>query len=664
MYDDIISSVPNIITRIDSSSTVGAIDLLNTDGEYDWLLNDVTVVGHTVRLYIGDIDWARDDFVIILDGIVESVSSTSPENIQLALRDRKEILNVVLQPDIIDQEYWESKMTEIDTYNSFTGNILGGNGTTTPYAYSYAKAVLPEATEDTHIPICLGKCFNIEPVLIDSWNHIYLIHESLEGITEITEVRSNGIVLDTDQFEYDLSMGILRLLDHNGGTQITCDVIGQNGESIKRLDTAPSLIQYSAADIIEWLLLEKADISNLNICYDTFGVADAYIEDASTSQWAHIRTTNLINTFDVTATYTASIEIAKDNITSRFPALRLSFSGDTLETNDISLDTVTGDISPVASHTSVEDLGSYWKITIEAASVNQLNDFAEVKCYPAIGSNFPSYTSLAVGSITIRNPSLYSSVQSGNQLTYYDDFSSWILSNGTLDIPLKPFPNTDYLGFYSKTEDTVLNATTKLINSVGGFMRFKHEGCKLQLVLLSDPGLADSINLYLLPDDIIERGLKVAAIEEPKKSITLGYKKNWKIQDEGSLAGALTDTTSDYYNLDTLNEFKNEYSTILAKPSPELDILEYPLGEDMDIVETTIWDATRAQIELDRRINLRGERRRILRINSIATSFTYDIGDIVHITHDRFGLEQGVNAIIIGIEESPTSKRVTLDVWL
>lgn len=208
---------------------------------------------------------------------------------------------------------------------------------------------------------------------------------------------------------------------------------------------------------------------------------------------------------------------------------------------------------------------------------------------------------------------------------------------------------------------TVLDISTRVINSVGGFMRFKSAICKLQLYILKEP-LGESEDFSLYPDDIIENGISVVGIEEPKKSITLGYKKNWKTQDEGSLAGMLTDSTSPHYDLSVLNSFMHEYSTEYQETG--LDPAEYPLAEDMELVETTIWDIDDADAELTRRIGLRDQRRQIIRINSLATSFTYDIGDIVKVYHPRFGLDFGRTAIIIGMEESPTSKRVNLDVWL
>lgn len=621
IYDDVIQSVPNIIAKLDTDSTIGSLSLLNTDGEYDYLLNDVTLTGHTIKLFIGDINWPRGNFIPILDGIISGVSSSSPENITISLRDKKEALNIVLQHDLYIHDatvypfaVWDALTVEekADTGESWNklmdkiaaAGLLGrkANSPEDEALYSREMAEFPEGLANTHIPICLGKCFNIEPILVDSFNHIYHIHDSTEGIVNISNVRSNGIplvpydgatpitvhsiaidtywgdgggpgfvynelIIDVNpgiepigrvlyftgsnalgnvvlyyepltivdfsnstgnfkgnisgctsvvplgispvvvstsytdgQYEVDLELGIIRLLDHAQGTQITCDVIGQNGSSSLHDPAADPLVPYSVADIIEWILLEKANIPFSEICQDTF---------------------------------------------------------------------------------------------------------------PPTG--------------------------------------------------LKGFDGTAECGLFYKDEQNIINVVSNLASSVGGFLRFRNAECKLQLVRFVDP-LFETPILYLIDDDIIENGISISSIEEPKSSITLGYRKNWKQQDEGALAFAITEPNSPIYNLIALNTYKNLYSTL--HEYTDITEYEYPLAEDVALIETYIWDVNEAQTELDRRIGLRGQRRRVIKIESLATSFTYYLGDIVNITHPRFGLTAGKNGIIIGIEQSLTTKRVVLEIWL
>ena len=152
--------------------------------------------------------------------------------------------------------------------------------------------------------------------------------------------------------------------------------------------------------------------------------------------------------------------------------------------------------------------------------------------------------------------------------------------------------------------------------------------------------------------------------EEPKNSVTIGYSKIWKTQYEGLLAKVLSalGATPDLENLDGIDSFKNGFSTLYSLTG--ISDIEHPLAQDVDLIETSIYEKVDAEAELARRITLRSTRRRVFKVQSLATSFTYTVGDVVHITNNRFGLNLGKLGVIVGIEESPTNKRVNLDIWV
>ena len=69
---------------------------------------------------------------------------------------------------------------------------------------------VPEATLNTPVPICLGKCFNVEPKLIDANNHVYQVHEG--RVADILNVRSNGVPMGLpgtadEQYEINVDIG-------------------------------------------------------------------------------------------------------------------------------------------------------------------------------------------------------------------------------------------------------------------------------------------------------------------------------------------------------------------------------------------------------------------------------------------------------------------------
>jgi hypothetical protein len=823
-YDDIISNVPNIVTRLDSDETIGAIDLLNTDGEYDWLLNDVTIVGHKLIVYIGDNLWIRDNFIPILEGVVSGVTSTSPTNIQLLIRDKKESLNVPLQGQVIDTTYWANLMDDIDNAHT-AGGFQGTIYNSTDGLYDRTKAVLPEATKDTHVPICLGKCFNIEPVLVDSFNHIYFIHDSDEGIAEVTEVRSNGIPL------LGPNPRSMTLTDASPAF-IVGDIITDNndirisGRIFKTEGTAPAqtIYYYPADDNFpftgssgtftanidsepemnnDYLLLEETryDLitfanswtwSTGKLSVNQTLAAPEYIsinyQDVETTNGAEyvikIKVENFVDggtgaglkvwagyAGATSATITANGEyqfvLTTDNTGRPVGADTLlieSNRGTVSLTADVTLWSVkelnTGAaqataVAPIEGGDRIHSmaLGSYSKKGGGGFFVGEViidNNYTEITDTNAIwgtvtgfsgssgqgnyilfytpnslingtGNDFSASTGLFRGYVsgseaTAVNPVILNTGSTGQyevdlnlgvirlldhaqgtQITCdvtgqngrsdlvsptaeptfpysASDLIEWILLEKAgisfIEICQETFPytgskafdNLASLGVFYKEEVLIVDAINFIANSVGGYLRFKDTACKLQLYKFIDP-IGEIPDLFLVDDDIIENGVSLNAIEEPKYALTIGYQKNWKTQDEGSLAGAIADASSPYYSVSLLNEFKNEYSTIYKRLTA-ITLDEFPLAEDAPIIETAIFNESDAQEEIDRRAVLRGTRRRIIRVQSLASSFTYDIGDVVHITHNRFGLTNGKNALIISMEENPTSNRVTLDLWL
>jgi len=272
-YEDILTNIPIITSSIDNSDAIGALDVLNTDGEFDELIN-FSWVGHTVRIYMGEPSWPRSAFGIILDGITSKITSTQQHKIIMEIRDKQEILNVPAQNDKITSSYVEDLLNAAAP--TFVGDISGTRDTE-DRAYSVPNRVIPEGVINNNIPICLGKVFNISPIMIDSFNHVYLIHE--KSIKEVTEVRADGVALANNQYELALSIdngdgvtgSAIRLLDHPHSTQITCDVVGCIDRGTGYLEDT-TIVPYSTAHLVEWLVLEKTSLTNEDICYPCFDI--------------------------------------------------------------------------------------------------------------------------------------------------------------------------------------------------------------------------------------------------------------------------------------------------------------------------------------------------------------------------------------------------------
>ena len=634
-YEDNLLSIPNIISKIGASVTISALEFLNSDGEFDPFI-DYAWEGHPINIYIGDKNWVKDDFILILSGISSLISSTRYNIMSLDIRDKKEVFNKKVQETLLDDLYaktlyadylatydtpafiktldtllYKSTPIEVkldgvfnaadialatqlelnniagitatvssniisvahsypsalpdsmlDGYNdyddpehnitfdtNFSFGSQGGypdylqeldttntvadlngkyfqiftlyrpyyvwynidNGSEDPKVIIYNKQefydysdnnpdgliITPEPNINTPVPICLGKCFNIEPKLIDSFNHVYQVHEG--SIAEIREIRSNGVILngpntDNPQYEVNTIIGCFRLLVHDQTTQLTCDIIGASARGTGHNNTY-NIVLHSAAMLVEWLALEKTSLTSADICSDSF--------------------------------------------------------------------------------------------------------------------------------------------------------------------PSVKFTNTDPLGLYIRDETDIAPLIIDIMSSVGGFIRF-HRTCLLQITRIVDPEFEDS-ELLIDEDLIVEKGLSLGTTEIPKNSVTLGYNKNWTIQS--NIASSITESSGELLEL-----FTNEYSSAVAYNTTSNILEQYPLAIDEDLVGTLICDyfddTANAQKEADRRRDLRNKKRTTYKIKSTTAPFTLAIGDTIEVNHRRFGFSFTKKALIIGMNEKPTNQRIDLEVWL
>ena len=160
----------------------GDIELDNADGALDSWLADVWR-NRAIKVWSGDLRWARADFRLVFDGIIADVGSTDRNSINLALRD---------------------KLQRLDT--PITEAKLGGVST----------------NKDVTLPIPLGECHNVAPLLT---NPATLEYGFLGAVESIFEVRTNGkpvpITVDNTTGRFKLTINPL-------ANVVTASVQGDN----------------------------------------------------------------------------------------------------------------------------------------------------------------------------------------------------------------------------------------------------------------------------------------------------------------------------------------------------------------------------------------------------------------------------------------------------
>jgi len=615
-YDDIVYNVSKITTKINSSKSLGNITLLNTTGEYDELLGiDNAWEGHTIKIYLGDPSWIRDQFILILEGVVDSLTAPEPHLLSISLRDKKEVLNVTTQESTIWNtsnvlNYLNDNVSSTGLYDKFptifakklydtTGNYLD---------FDVSLGVIPSGIENSAVPICLGKVFNIEPVLIDSYNHVYQIHECPDttnyGISEVSEVRANGVKLTGIN-----DANVDKLVDNSlNGTGTSLTVSNISGNIIDCTGLTWTSGNYSRGVIRNITLDESRYVIGFTDS-DTVTVnTNAANETAQVTGWT---TGHSYEGWLSTTAPTVDVLQYEENLTAG--CIRLLIHEQSTQ--------ITCDIIGQTSRTQYTNATVIPDVTSHSA--------AFIIEYLVLEK-----TSLEVNSVddTDLCPATFS-------------------STGT-----SGFSNTDSLGIYIKDENTILNTVTEIISSVGGYIRFERL-CVLQIFRFVDP-ISETSILTLTEDLILERGFSLTDIELPEKSIHLGYSKNWTVQDKAAVAASVLESD----NLDFLDQLTTEYSSIIKYTG--LTNTEYPLLTDAELLGTLIYSSTDAETEATRRSTIRSQKRYIHKIDTITAPFTLIIGDVITVQHSRYGFDYpGKNVVIIGLEEYPTDKRVILEVW-
>lgn len=154
VYQSIIEGGIRLSERISLDGSAGLsfgdIELNNDSGERDGWLDDVWK-NRAIRIYIGDVAWARADFQLIFNGVVSDIDCRTRNRLNLKLRDKLQRLNTPVS---------EAK--------------LGGS----------------TENADRLIPLAFGECHNVEPLLADPATEEYRIHGGASE--DVIEARDEG----------------------------------------------------------------------------------------------------------------------------------------------------------------------------------------------------------------------------------------------------------------------------------------------------------------------------------------------------------------------------------------------------------------------------------------------------------------------------------------
>lgn len=176
IYDEIVLGNISIDSRLDRL-TIGQVTLIDDGDITAWL--DRVWRGHPIKFYLGDRSWDRTDFRLQIEAINGGIKSIKSDRLAWTIYDLSDTLRVEIGSETL--------------------------------------------------PICLGKTFNVKPVLIDAATDKFKVHDG--AVTSIA-VRDNGVSVTPT---FDLPNGEFTLAVAPAG-QITCDVVQADQSAADMID--------------------------------------------------------------------------------------------------------------------------------------------------------------------------------------------------------------------------------------------------------------------------------------------------------------------------------------------------------------------------------------------------------------------------------------------
>lgn len=141
----------------------------------------------------------------------------------------------------------------------------------------------------------------------------------------------------------------------------------------------------------------------------------------------------------------------------------------------------------------------------------------------------------------------------------------------------------------------------------------------------------------------------------PAWRITVNYDRLWTVQDKNALATGLSDETREYYS--------REYRSVTLENPPIRT--QYP--EAVELTFDTLLTKEADAIDLANHFqDLYGVQRAVYRVTIGIQCYCgslVDLGDVVKIIHPRYGLQNGKQFIIIGMQYNAKKSEVELELW-
>jgi len=355
----------------------------------------------------------------------------------------------------------------------------------------------------------------------------------------------------------------------------------------------------------------------------------------------------LITTGTATAGAAGSITLNASS-TSGYDAIDPNSLGNGYYTNcQISITSGTGSgqvrtISGFTAATRVATVSVNWTTNPDATSVYRIEEWVE-----DLSGGFFTLLAKPDGAVTcdIEGSTLGAtySGKAADIMSYivqtYGGFSSGQIDSSS--ITALNTKNSAEVCYYTGIDPTnILDCLDFLADSIGAFYGTSRAG----LFFVGRFEAPATSTLTIAQDDIKLDTIDREQFAAPVYRTIYNYRKNWTVQDPGSMA---TSVPADAQALYSMRYFTTQVidSAVQTKFESAIELVIY----------SGMYDATAADTERDRLQALYGVRRSIFTFDSFVLPFSIDLNATINITHERLGLSAGKNAVVVQTEEDGLS---------
>lgn len=603
------------------SLTFGDLALTNLDGALDAWVDDYWT-NRPMSVFLGDPRWARSDFRFLFGGLTLGLDMQDRNTFNIQISDNTQRLNTPV-----------------------TENVLGGT----------------TALANNLLPLVLGECHNITPLVTDSTVNEYQVHQGL--IERIIEVRDNGVPVS---FTVTPATGKFRLLAQPFGT-VTASVQGAMIPANFLMSTD------GLNDASTWIKTNTVSVTQSGTGAYAGTLNNDVVLGGSGPGWIESTILGVL-----TGTLHTTSVFVKAGLSTTINLKTWTDSHTGLQ--GVSLDTTTGiatlitDAALLASggvtkHWGAVPVGNgWWRLWI--CGYNSTDPIPNTKIVriegPSGDSTQVSFhvcgAQLEVGSF----PTSYWNQANALGVGVYRNTVAEIVrllatqygdtrlkfSVDELDIPsLVKFDcqNRQAIGMFLSDRSNVLDVCNQVATSVGARVTINKQN-KLTLVKLDLPQAMTGTQVGVA--DMVEKSIYISSMPPVVASIKLGYCHNWTVQT--TVAGGLDQNSTAL--------FAQEWLTITRSDS--LAAANYILYTEPTEDDGYLIVGADAVNEANRRLNIFNTQRKIIAYEGFYHLIFEELGAPQTITHPRFGLASGVTGQIISIAVDLTNPHVTFEVLI